>query len=236
MLARVTSSPTRARVLPARSAAVGHHRAAACADRPRGRRVTPAIGPGDRVAVVEALRDGRPDLSVALYDVRPGQLRTQLRAGELNIALSRARGLEDPAINARPLRPTPMVLCMPAQHRLASETEVAPAALDRERLLVPSPPGTPYTDMLIARLDEAGADVVPVEAHVTGGGAILGELAATDTVALMPQGTEVPAGVARVALAGGLTLPLYVLWASSRPSPAAQTLIQRLPLRRRLSA
>jgi hypothetical protein len=60
--------------------------------------------------------------------------------------------------------------------------------------------------MLIARLDECGAEIVPVEAHVTGGGAILGELAAPDTVALMPQGTEVPAEVTRVALSGGLTL------------------------------
>jgi hypothetical protein len=94
---------------------------------------------------------------------------------------------------------------------------------------VPSPVGTPYTDMLIARLAQAGAGVVPVEAHVTGGGAILNELAATDTVALMPRGTEVSPDVVRVAIAGGLTLPLYVLWAGGRPSPAAERLIRLLP-------
>jgi DNA-binding transcriptional LysR family regulator len=191
--------------------------------------VTPAIGLGDRMAAVDALRDGRPELRVSLREVRPAQLRPLLRAGELTVALSRARGLDDPAIDARPLRPTPMVLCVPTEHRLARETEVAPSALDGERLLVPSPVGTPYTDMLLARLVAAGADVDPVEAHVTGGGAILWELAATGTVALMPRGTAVPADVVRVALTGGLTLPLYVLWAGGRPSPAAQQLIRLLP-------
>jgi hypothetical protein len=48
-------------------------------------------------------------------------------------------------------------------------------------------------------------------------------------VALMPRGTEVPSGVTRVALAGGLTLPLYVLWAGGRPSPAAEQVIRLLP-------
>jgi len=60
-----------------------------------------------------------------------------------HIALVRARGLDDPAINARPLPPTRMVLCVPRHHGLARETEVAPDTLDGERLLVPSSIGTP---------------------------------------------------------------------------------------------
>lgn len=191
--------------------------------------VTPAIGHADRIAVVAALRAGRPELRVALRDVRPAQLRPLLRAGELDIALSRARGLDDPAIAARPLRPTPMVLCVATGHRLARETEILPELLDGERLLVASPVGTPYTDLLIARLGEAGADVVPVEAHVTGGGEILGELAGTDTVALMPRDTPVPDGVSCMSLSDELTLPLYVLSAGGRPSPAAEQLTRRLP-------
>lgn len=191
--------------------------------------VTPAIGHIDRIAVVEALRDGRPDLRVALRDVRPGELWPQLRNGDLDIALSRARGLDEPGISIASLRPTPMVLAVPVAHRLASEAAVPLSALDGERLLVPSPPGTPYTDMVLARLLEGGATVVPVEARVTGGGAILGELAETRSVSLTPRGTAVPEGVTSVAITDGTTLPLFVLWASARPSPAAQQLIQRLP-------
>jgi hypothetical protein len=144
------------------------------------------------------------------------------------IVLSRARGLDDAAITSRALRPTPMVLCMAIGHRFAAETEMPLSALDGERLLVPSPPGTPYTDLLIERLADAGASVSPVEAHVTGGAAILGELATTDAVARMPRGTPVPPGVTSVAITGEMTLPLFVLWATGRPTPAARHLIQQL--------
>lgn len=190
--------------------------------------VTPAIGHADRIAAVDALRDGRPELRVALRDVRPAQLWPALRNNELDIALSRARGLDEPGIGTAPLRPTPMVLCVPVAHRLAIEPAVPLSAVDGERLLVPSPPGTPYTDLLLERLRAAGATVVPVEAHVTGGNAILHELAESGTVALQPRGTAVPEGVTSVAISGGLTLPLFVLWASARPSPAAQQLIRVL--------
>jgi hypothetical protein len=44
------------------------------------------------------------------------------------------------------------------------------------------------------------------------GGMILEEMAATGAVALMPRGMPVPTDVMRVAVAGGLTLPLYVRW------------------------
>lgn len=190
--------------------------------------VTPAVGHEDRIAAAAALREGRPDLRVALLDVRPAQLRPLLRAGELDVALTRARALDEPAISSSPLRPTPMVLCVPAGHALAGGAAVPLTALDGRRLLVPSPTGTPYTDLLLARLAEAGARVHPVEAHVTGGGAILAELGATGTVALMPDATPLPADVVTVPIAGGLTLPLFVLWAVGRPSPAAQRLIARL--------
>lgn len=191
--------------------------------------VTPAIGHADRLEVAAALRAGSPGLHVALLDVRPSQLAPMLRAGELDLALSRARGLDDATISTRALRPTPMVVCVPLGHRLAAEAQVPLGALDGERLLVASAPGTAFTDLLLERLAEAGARVTPVEAHVTGGEAILVELAEAGAVAIEPRGDPVPPGVASVAIAGGLSLPLYVLWAAGRPAPAAQRLIAALP-------
>jgi hypothetical protein len=44
----------------------------------------------------------------------------------------------------------------------------------------------------------------------------------------MPRGTELPADVTAVALTGGLTLPMYVLWATGRPSPAAEQVIRNM--------
>lgn len=60
---------------------------------------------------------------------------------------------------------------------------VAVAAIDGERLLAWNPPGTAYTDMLVATATAGGADVTPVEAHITGGTS-LHELAEVGAIAL----------------------------------------------------
>jgi DNA-binding transcriptional LysR family regulator len=176
--------------------------------------VTPAVGFLDRAGVVDTLRAGHPELRVAIHDVRPSQLRPLLRAGELDLVLSRARGLDDPQITAIELHATPMVVCLPAAHRLAGSGAVALQELDGERLLVPSAPGTPFTDLLLGLLAAAGAHVEPVESHVTGGGVILGELTEADAFTLLPEGNALPPGVVTVAIAGGLELPLYGLRAT----------------------
>jgi DNA-binding transcriptional LysR family regulator len=190
--------------------------------------VTPAIGPRDRADAITALSARGDDLVVALRDVRPAQLRPLLRAGELDVALVRAHGLAEPGISATALRPTPMVLCVPAGHRLAGERAVAVRALDGERLLLPSRPGTPYADLVLAQLRAAGAEVEAVEARVTGGDVTLVELGEHGAVALMPVGTQPPPGVQVVELDGGLHLPLFVLRATGRPSPAVRALVAAL--------
>jgi hypothetical protein len=101
-----------------------------------------------------------------------------------------------------------------AGHRLATRASVVAADLRGERLLVPSPPGTPYTDLLLAHFD-----VTPVESRVTGTGVILVELG--DAVAVMPDGT---AGDCVSLPLEDFTLPLFVLWPTGRPSPAARRL------------
>ncbi|MBE2316647.1 LysR family transcriptional regulator [Solirubrobacter sp. CPCC 204708] len=183
--------------------------------------VSPAIGLTDRTDAARALRTSSSRVAVAFHEVRPAQLRALLRAGELEVALTRARGLDEDAISTHELRPSTVVCCLPASHRLAKQDAVSVAALVGERLLVPSPPGTPFTDLLLARVPGA----IPVEARVTGTGVILSELVAEDAVYLMPEGTGVPPGVVARPIAGGLTLPLFVLWAAGRPSPAARRLI-----------
>ena len=180
--------------------------------------VSPAIGLADRMEVARELRALSERISVSFLEVRPSQLRPLLRAGELDIALTRARGLDEPSISTRELRPSPMLCVVPAQHRLAARESVTAADLAGERVLVASPPGTPYTDLLLERLE----GVIPVESRVTGTGVILVELG--DSIAIMPEGTVAPPGSVLVPLEG-FTLPLFVLWPAGRPSPAARRLI-----------
>jgi DNA-binding transcriptional LysR family regulator len=188
--------------------------------------VSPAIGPEDRAEVVQVLR-ARGDVSVSLHDVRPGELRGMLREQQIELALTRAAGTLDETLHAAPLRPSRMALYVPAGHPLASARTARLEQLDGERLQVPSPRGTPYTDMLLARLAAAGVHVTPVEARVTGSaGVSLTELAAAGAVGLMPEGTPAPDGV--VALPVELTAPLLVLWPAGRPSAAVRALLEAL--------
>ena len=188
---------------------------------------SPAIGPGDQADVAQALRSDGPDLSVVLVEVRLGALRPMLRTGELDLALTRISGAIDPALHTTELRPTPLILCLPAAHRLAGRTSVALRELEGERLLSASPPGTPYTDLLLDLLAREGVSVVPTEARVTGGAALPSQLASHGAVALVPVGTPTPPDVTSVAL-NGMSVPLLLLWSAGRPSPAVARLRQTM--------
>jgi DNA-binding transcriptional LysR family regulator len=182
--------------------------------------VSPAVSPLDRQEVVDVLRRGAPDVSVSLLEVRPRDVRRLLRARELDLVLARTSD-DGPDVDSAALRPTPTVLCVPAGHRLAGHGPVALAQLDGERLLTWSPPGTAFTDLLLTRLSAAGARVEPVESRVTGSTGLV-ELADRDAVALMPDGWPPADGVAQVALADDVTLPLLVLWPTGVPSAAVE--------------
>jgi DNA-binding transcriptional LysR family regulator len=192
--------------------------------------VTPAIGPTDRADVVRALRPPGADVSVALRDVRPAELRPMLRARELDLVLSRVSGARDPQLDRAELRPTPHALYVPDGHRLAGAASARLADLDGERLLVPSAPGTPYTDMLLERAAAAGATVTPVEGRVTGSSVLLTQLADFGAVAFQPTGTPPVEGVVAIDMED-LTLPLIVLWPAGLPSAAVRRVREQMATR-----
>jgi DNA-binding transcriptional LysR family regulator len=182
--------------------------------------VSPAVGPRERQEVVDLLRQDAPNVSVALLEVRPRQIRPMLRARELDLVLARTAP-EAPDIDSAALRPTPVVLCVPAGHRLATAESVRLGELDGERFLIWSRPGTAFTDLLLTQLSAAGARVDPVEARVTGSPSLT-ELTDRDAVALIPAGWPPFEGVVQVPLAEEVTLPLLVLWAVGAPSAAVR--------------
>jgi hypothetical protein len=170
--------------------------------------------------LVRVRRAGAPDLRVSSIEVRPGDTTRLLREREVDLVLART-GVDAPELDSAALRPTPAILSVPEGHRLAAVDSVAMADLDGERLLVWSDPGTPFTDMLLARVQAGGARVEPVKAHVTGGLGMT-ELADSGAVALLPAGTPPSVGVVQVPVADGVTLPLVVLWAAGSLPPAVE--------------
>ena len=180
--------------------------------------LSPAVGPMVHEELVRVLRDGAPDLGVSAVEVRPREIPRRLRERELDFVLSRMTP-EEPDLESASLRPTPAMLCVPEAHRLAGRESAALSDLDGERLLIWSSPGTPFTDMLLARLHAGGAQVEPVVARVTGGLAMT-ELAESDAVAVIPAGMPPSAGVAQVPLSDDVTLPLVVVWPAGTQPPA----------------
>jgi DNA-binding transcriptional LysR family regulator len=196
--------------------------------------VTPAVGAADREELVRVLRQGAPRLSVAIREVRPAEIGALLRSRDLDLVLARSVPAGDP-LDSAPLRPTPVVLCVPAGHRLAARASVRLAELDGERLLTWSPLGTPYTDLLVNRLAAADARVEPVEARVTGD-PTLAELTEHDAIALVPAGWPPAAGIAQLAVEDGVTLPLLVLWPIGRASAAVRRTREGMSAQRSLSS
>ena len=179
---------------------------------------TPALGLTVLDAATQALRDAAPDLAVAFLEVRPGDIERALRDRAVDLVLARTAAV-GPEVDSAALRPTPAVIALPAGHRLAGRPSIRLAELGGERLLVWSPPGTPYTDLMLARVRAGGADVEPVESRVTGTHG-LADLEEHGAVALVPEGWPARPGVAFVGLEEDVTLPLLVLWAAGAP-PAA---------------
>lgn len=188
--------------------------------------VTPAVGPETRADVVRALRTN-PERSVTIRDLRPGELRAALRDRSVDLALACVTGTLGSSFDRAELRPSRMQVHVPVTHPLGASREARLENFDRAHLLTASPAGTPFTDLLVARFAAAGATVLAVEARVTGGQQILTELVEAGAIAAMPVGTQSPPGVHALTVTG-FTVPLVVLWAAGRPSPAVRLLREQL--------
>jgi DNA-binding transcriptional LysR family regulator len=182
--------------------------------------ISPAVGPTIHVELVRALQADAPSLSVSLLTVRPREIARALRDRELDLVIART-SVDAPEVDSASLRPTPLELVVPEGHRLANGdgAPVPLEAIDGERLLVHSAPGTPYTDLLLAQVRAAGATVEPVEARITGGAGLI-EVADRDAVALAAVGTPTAPGLVHVELSDDVTTPLVVMWATGA-QPAA---------------
>ena len=185
--------------------------------------VTPPVGPWVVGLVVRRLRRAAPDLSVALRDLRPAEVRPALAERRVDVALARTVR-DDQGLQVSALAPTPAVLVVPIDHRLAAEASVDLSALDGEKLLTWSAPDTPYSALLVDLCARGGATVTPVESAVTGAGALM-ELTRTGAVAIVATGPTTDAETTTVALRGDVTLPLLAVHPAGRPAPAVARLI-----------
>ncbi|MFB9238099.1 LysR family transcriptional regulator [Plantactinospora siamensis] len=186
--------------------------------------VSPALGPGERDAVVNAVRDGAPGLTVALNELRPEKALTEFQSREIDLAVVRIAP-DSPALDSAQLAMIPARLYVPVGHRLAARTTpVPPSELDGERLLVWSPPGTPLTDLIIGRLALVGAAVQPMLSLTMGMATALSDLPELGAIAIAPEGWHRPGRTVELHLAEGILLPLVVVW----PAGGSTSTVARL--------
>lgn len=96
--------------------------------------------------------------------------------------------------------------------------------LDGERLLTWNSPGTPFTDLMVGRLREAGAVVHPIMSSTSGMASALSDLPQLDAIAIAPGGWQSAGHIVELHLAEDFDLPLFVIWASGAPSSAVKRL------------
>ena len=72
-------------------------------------------------AAVAALRAAAPALSVAIREVRPAEIAPALRERRLDVVLARSTPAA-PGLDLVTLPPTPAVLVVPPDHRLAGRS------------------------------------------------------------------------------------------------------------------
>ena len=190
----VRLTPAGAALLRHAEAAVGHMKAAreeldALAGLRRGRLAMAAFGSawGDLVPrAVAAFQRAHADVELALSEADPRESVAGVRAGELDLALVFEPNGADPAhrsaVRADPVAEDPLVVVLPAGHRLARRPAIALADLAGERWALP-------TDACAEQVTGACAaeGFTPAAAFASADyAAVQGFVAAGDAVALVP--------------------------------------------------
>jgi DNA-binding transcriptional LysR family regulator len=93
----------------------------------------------------------RPEWTVHVVDAEPHEARALLAAGDVDAAVVY---VFEPGGPGRPIGDDPMLLCLPAGHRLAARTEIDLAALAGEQWF--GDPACPSVPPLVAQCREAG--------------------------------------------------------------------------------
>jgi DNA-binding transcriptional LysR family regulator len=169
-------------------------------------------------------RELHPDVSLALSEMSTAEQVEALRSGQIQVGLARTP-IGDDSFAAEPLREEPLVLVLPARHRLARRRTLAlRAAADEPFVLFPRHPRPGWVDVVQAACRAAGfrpavvQEVLELSAAVT-------LVAAGIGVALVPESAQAlrVAGVAyRPLRSPAPTTRLVALHRADDPRPVVE--------------
>jgi DNA-binding transcriptional LysR family regulator len=108
------------------------------------------------VELLRAFRVRSPGIELVLREMPPPDQIVAIKAGRLDVGFVRGP-LEDPALASETVRIEPIVVAMPADHRLATRTRIALPDLAREPFVsFPRARGPSFFDLLMRLCHDAG--------------------------------------------------------------------------------
>jgi LysR family transcriptional regulator, hca operon transcriptional activator len=180
----------------------------------------------------EALRllhDELPNVDVKISSQYSPQLAASLLRGEIDAAFLR-REKNVPGLAFRLLTKEPLVVVLPADHRLAARKAIAPRDLAGETFITVSKTAPVLRAVIDDYLKQSGANITPQHEadHLAMGMSLI---ASTCSVALLPvyaQNFLLPALTSRPLLGDPLTIDLVLGYKKSNTSPVLKLLLSKL--------
>ena len=175
---------------------------------------------------VQEFRRSHPDVTVDLTEMNSPAVEEALVRGEIDLGVLHPP-LERPNLQTRDLPGEPMVLALPAGHRLVAASKISFPDLAREPLLAaPRSVGPVLFDTLIGRFRAAGVEprVVQEATPVT---TLAGLVAAGAGVGFVTRGVARASrpGVVFREIPGTPVVPMAAAWLATHPGPTGTSFL-----------
>jgi len=175
--------------------------------------------------VIAAARTALPDIDVVLKEMVSVDQLEALEARTLDLGFVRPLVGHAP-VRYQPLTREPLLLALPAGHRLAAAAAISPADLDRERFIMYSQnEGKYFHDLIVALFGSSGAQPDYVQ-HLGQTHSILGLVRARLGVAIVPASAQQfysDALVFRPIWRDDVCAEIYLAWHPGHGNPALET-------------
>jgi LysR family transcriptional regulator, hca operon transcriptional activator len=181
-------------------------------------------------ALMAILRDELPTTEVTLVSQQSPDLAAGLMRGRIDLAFLRPEA-DMPGLVYRVLRREPLIVVLPASHRLATQSSVRPQDLAGETLI-----GVPYSNSPALRAvtdrygPEVGVDLTPDHEALNLAMAI-SLVASTGGVSLLPlyaRNIVPPSIVCRPLTGAAPTIELVLGYSRSNTSPLLETMLSKV--------
>ncbi len=176
-------------------------------------------------ALLQAFRSRFPDVEVELRELPPAEQVTALKAGRLDVAFIRGP-LDDAELASELVRREPLVLALPADHRLAAKKRVPLSAVSAEPFVFfPRARAPAFFDVLIGLCRDAG--FLPRIAQEAPQVDVLSLVAAGFGISIVPASVrETPSQLVFRPILGAPMSELLMAWRAGDSSPSRHQFVE----------